>query len=106
MRVSIEDKVKISIDRAQMFDLMEALECDNPHEAFGMLCLALSLIYREVWAQSGVTLTEFTDKLGLQVRQMIDKPPSGYTDKELYEPTPGCSCDACRLLRERKARAN
>jgi len=98
-------KAVVAIDRGRMMDLMAAMDGTNTHEAFGMLGLALSLLYRRGLREEGMTMLEFTDKLRMQVNGMVSNPPEGFTDQDFEdaeEPTPGCNCDRCEAIRERQ----
>jgi hypothetical protein len=101
-------KLKVEISRDRMIDMMECLDETTPEESFGMICFVLSLIYRSSleFPEPGkrlMTITEFTDQIGAQVRKLIDSPPQGF---EETPPTPDCDCDVCSEKREKLARAH
>jgi hypothetical protein len=94
---------KIFIDRNQITEMMEILDYNNPHQAFGMLSLAMSLLYRSCW-EDAITVEEFADKTGKQVETFINDPPLGYREEDISEPTPGCNCEVCKAIRARNER--
>jgi hypothetical protein len=102
-------KLKLGgISRDRMIDMLESLDGTTPEECFSMICFMLSLIYRGSlkYPEPGIklmTIMEFTDKIGLQVRKMIDNPPEGF---EETPPTPGCDCDTCSEKRARLSSAH
>lgn len=103
IKFSMRTKKMVSIDRTQMSEMMEILDCNNPHQAFGMLSLALSLLYRSCWEEA-ITVEEFTEKASKQVGVLINNPPVGYREQDLGEPTPGCDCEVCEAIRTRNER--
>jgi hypothetical protein len=99
----VRRKTTVSIDRAQMAEIMEILDCNDPHQAFGMLSLALSLLYRDCWEEQ-VTIEEFTERTGKQISVLIRDPPSGFREEDIGQPTPGCNCPVCEAIRARNER--
>lgn len=97
----VKDNV-IAIDRERMLDMMETLSDTTPKEGYGMLCLALSVLYRSGFDDE-VTMVEFTDAIGRQVRALIDNPPEDFKEEPA---TPDCDCDVCEEKRARVARAH
>lgn len=97
----VKDAV-IAIDREQMLDLLETIADTTPKEGYGMLCLALSILYRSGFDDE-VTMVEFTDAVGRQVRALVSNPPDDFKEEP---PTPDCDCDICFEKRRRIASAH
>ena len=98
---------EVEINNSRMMIMMMLLDGANPRERFSMLCLALSIFYRERATFSndpkisGMTADEFTELVKRQIRMLIDKPPTQYEDLSLEQE---CNCPACSA--ERRAHAH
>ena len=100
-------KQRIAVDPLRMIDMMESMDGASQKESFTMMCFGLSLLYRSTMDAPepgmAMTITDFMDRVGINVRYFIDNPPKGFEDTP---PTPGCGCDVCAEKRERLARAH
>jgi len=99
--VTLKLPKQVLINRDRMIELVDTMEDTTPNEALVMLCFALSLLYRSAADRQEMTVIEFTDSVGVQIRSLITNPPQGFDD----EPAPGCECQACKAKAEIKARA-
>lgn len=109
MEVKFESpKTLVKIDRGRFMDMIEVMSGTDPHEAFGMFCFMLSLIYRSV-DEMTTTIDQYSATASKQIVSLINNPPEGFRDED-NEPTPGCEYPDCEAIREfrkeRKARAH